>query len=89
MDRCRRNSWRNTKLRKKVDDYYAQHFSMTHPLLPYFSFFFQFFFLVKGALEAQREMYEKKLADLQTQLQENTSAVNTSGNVTPRKPEQS
>ena len=45
--------------------------------------------LCEGALEAQREMYEKKLADLQTQLQENTSAINTSGNVTPRKPEQS
>ena len=52
--------------------------------------FLSFAFLGEGALEAQREMYEKKLADLQTQLQENTSsAINTSGNVTPRKPEQS
>lgn len=42
-----------------------------------------------GALEAQCEMYEKKLADLQTQLQENTSATNTRGSVTPHKQEQS
>ena len=35
--------------------------------------------LLSGALEAQREMYEKKLADLQTQLHESSTSVSPCG----------